>query len=172
VVQVIGLIAFNLIAAILPASGTFVPDEEVEERPKGALQDPTISILDPKRFFGTSGFGFTKENELFVGRVAQLGFAASLIGETITGKGPLAQFDIETGINLLVSMRCLCTCYPSEGWDNACTDCTLTLRLSPPVICLDQTWNVRIQPSSAFLFEPGSRTWFRVLTDRSEYLFE
>jgi len=31
------------------------------------------------------GFGFTKENELFVGRVAQLGFAASLIGETLTG---------------------------------------------------------------------------------------
>jgi photosystem II protein len=48
-----------------------------------------------------SGFGFTKENELFVGRVAQLGFAASLIGETITGKGPLEQFDIETGISLL-----------------------------------------------------------------------
>jgi photosystem II protein len=26
---VIGLIAFNLVAALLPASGTFVPDEEV-----------------------------------------------------------------------------------------------------------------------------------------------
>lgn len=38
-----------------------------------------------------NGFGFTKENELFVGRVAQLGFAASLIGETLTGKGPLEQ---------------------------------------------------------------------------------
>ncbi len=100
---VIGLILFNLIAAILPASGTFVPDEEVESRPAGSLQDPRVSILDPKKFFGTSGFGFTKENELFVGRVAQLGFAASLIGETFTGKGPLAQFDIETGISLRVS---------------------------------------------------------------------
>jgi photosystem II protein len=98
---VIGLILFNLVAAILPASGTFVPDEEVESRPAGALQDPRVSLLDPKRFFGVSGFGFTKENELFVGRVAQLGFAASLIGETITGKGPLEQFDIETGISLL-----------------------------------------------------------------------
>lgn len=98
---VIGLIVFNLVCAILPASGTFVPDEEVETRPAGALQDPKISLLDPKKFFGVSGFGFTKENELFVGRVAQLGFAASLIGETFTGKGALAQFDIETGINLL-----------------------------------------------------------------------
>jgi len=32
--------------------------------------------------------------------VAQLGFAFALIGEAITGKGPLAQFDIETGLPL------------------------------------------------------------------------
>ncbi|KAJ7536721.1 hypothetical protein O6H91_12G079500 [Diphasiastrum complanatum] len=51
--------------------------------------------------FGTSGgIGFTKQNELFVGRVAMLGFAASLLGEAITGKGVLAQFDLETGIPL------------------------------------------------------------------------
>lgn len=97
---VIGLIVFNLIAAILPSSGTFVPDEEVEKRPAGALQDPRVTLAEPKKFFGITRFGFTKENERFVGRVAQLGFAASLIGETWTGKGPLAQFDIETGINL------------------------------------------------------------------------
>lgn len=46
------------------------------------------------------GFGFTKENELFVGRVAQLGFAAGLIGEAVTGVGPLAQLGLETGIPL------------------------------------------------------------------------
>ena len=51
--------------------------------------------------FGTSGgFGFTKQNELFVGRVAMLGFAASLLGEGITGKGILAQLNLETGIPL------------------------------------------------------------------------
>jgi hypothetical protein len=33
----------------------------------------------------------------FVGRVAQLGFAAALIGEFLTGKGPLAQLGLETG---------------------------------------------------------------------------
>ncbi|KAL2467739.1 Photosystem II 22 kDa protein [Forsythia ovata] len=49
--------------------------------------------------FGTSGgFGFTKENELFVGRVAMIGFAASLLGEAITGKGILSQLNLETGI--------------------------------------------------------------------------
>lgn len=49
--------------------------------------------------FGTSGgIGFTKENELFVGRVAMIGFAASLLGEGITGKGILSQLNLETGI--------------------------------------------------------------------------
>lgn len=43
-------------------------------------------------------FGFTKANELFVGRMAQLGFAASLIGEILTGSGALAQLNIETGL--------------------------------------------------------------------------
>ena len=46
--------------------GTFVPDaEEAEERPKGALQDPTISLATPGKFFGVKGFGFTKVQPLF-----------------------------------------------------------------------------------------------------------
>ncbi|GFR52578.1 hypothetical protein Agub_g15171 [Astrephomene gubernaculifera] len=99
---VVALIAFNLIAAVLPTSQTFVPEEQesIKERPAGPLQDPRITLLEPKRFFGVKGFGFTKENELFVGRMAQLGFAFSLIGEAVTGKGALAQFDIETGLSL------------------------------------------------------------------------
>ncbi|CAI0393118.1 unnamed protein product [Linum tenue] len=49
--------------------------------------------------FGTSGgIGFTKQNELFVGRVAMIGFAASLLGEAVTGKGILSQLNLETGI--------------------------------------------------------------------------
>ncbi|KAI7838597.1 hypothetical protein COHA_007605 [Chlorella ohadii] len=90
------------IAAFLPAKGRFVADEEeLEERPKGPLQDPRISILEPKKFFGFSGFGqFSKENELFVGRVAQLGFASALIGEAVTGKGILGQLGLETGLPL------------------------------------------------------------------------
>ena len=47
--------------------------------------------------FGTySGFGITKQNELFVGRM--LGFAASLLGEAITAQGILSQLNLETGI--------------------------------------------------------------------------
>lgn len=98
---ILGLIGFNLVAALLPTKGKFVADEdELEDRPEGVLQDPSISVLDWRRFFGIKGFGFTKENELFVGRMAQLGFAISLIGEALTGKGILAQFDVETGLPL------------------------------------------------------------------------
>jgi hypothetical protein len=39
-----------------------------------------------------------KGNKLFVGQVIQLGFAASLIDEVFTGKRPVTQFDVETGI--------------------------------------------------------------------------
>jgi hypothetical protein len=31
--------------------------------------------------------GFTKSNELFVGRLAMVGFAAAVIGEVVSGKG-------------------------------------------------------------------------------------
>lgn len=98
---VLALVAFNLFAALWPGRGKFVPNkEDLSVRPKGALQDPTISLANPGKFFGISGFGFSKANELFVGRVAQLGFASSIIGEALTGKGPLAQFNLETGIPL------------------------------------------------------------------------
>ncbi|KAK6246208.1 hypothetical protein QUC31_000984 [Theobroma cacao] len=65
--------------------------------PKRAAAPPKLKVEDG--IFGTSGgIGFTKQNELFVGRVAMLGFAASLLGEAITGKGILAQLNLETGI--------------------------------------------------------------------------
>jgi hypothetical protein len=48
----------------------------------------------PKKQAGLQ-LGFTKENELFVGRAAMLGFAFSLIGELLTGKGALAQLGYE-----------------------------------------------------------------------------
>lgn len=100
---VLFLIAFNLIAALLPAKGKLIlSEEEFETRPKGSLQDPKVSILQPKKFFGISGFGFTKENELFVGRMAQLGFAAMLLGESLLpgDLGPLGQIGFTTGVPL------------------------------------------------------------------------
>lgn len=64
---------------------------------KKAAPAPKPKVEDG--IFGTSGgIGFTKQNELFVGRVAMIGFAASLLGEAITGKGILSQLNLETGI--------------------------------------------------------------------------
>ncbi|RQW16041.1 hypothetical protein EHS17_15900, partial [Rhodobacteraceae bacterium CH30] len=66
------------------------PVKKVAAPPKPKVEDG---------IFGTSGgIGFTKQNELFVGRVAMIGFAASLLGEAITGKGILQQLNLETGI--------------------------------------------------------------------------
>lgn len=64
---------------------------------KKAAAAPKPKVEDG--IFGTSGgIGFTKQNELFVGRVAMIGFAASLLGEALTGKGILQQLNLETGI--------------------------------------------------------------------------
>ncbi|KAF5450717.1 hypothetical protein F2P56_031044 [Juglans regia] len=69
---------------------TKAPPKKVAPKPKEKVEDG---------IFGTSGgIGFTKQNELFVGRVAMIGFAASLLGEGITGKGILSQLNLETGI--------------------------------------------------------------------------
>jgi photosystem II 22kDa protein len=38
------------------------------------------------------------ENELFVGRLAAVGLVVSLMGERLTGKGILAQLNMETGV--------------------------------------------------------------------------
>ncbi|KAL5779439.1 hypothetical protein ACOSQ2_010176 [Xanthoceras sorbifolium] len=71
-------------------SKTKAPAKKAAPPPKPKIEDG---------IFGTSGgIGFTKQNELFVGRVAMIGFAASLLGEAITGKGILAQLNLETGI--------------------------------------------------------------------------
>ncbi|CAI5475059.1 unnamed protein product [Closterium sp. Yama58-4] len=88
-------IAFTVLGAIggLGDRGRFVDDE------------PAGPPVKPQSFKAALGlkedgplFGFTKANELFVGRMAQLGFAASLIGEVVTGRGALAQLNIETGL--------------------------------------------------------------------------
>ncbi|CAI5526021.1 unnamed protein product [Closterium sp. Naga37s-1] len=89
-------ITFTVIGAIggLGDRGRFVDDE--------APAGPPVKLGSAKAALGLSEegplFGFTKANELFVGRMAQLGFAASLVGEVITGRGALAQLNIETGL--------------------------------------------------------------------------
>lgn len=99
---IIGIALFNVFVAfgglLGLSSGKFVPKDVEDLEP--ASFDATRSLARPKEFFGITGFGFSKENELFVGRLAMIGFAASLIGEAVTGAGPLAQFGMETGIPL------------------------------------------------------------------------
>ncbi|XP_065018932.1 photosystem II 22 kDa protein, chloroplastic-like isoform X1 [Musa acuminata AAA Group] len=92
-------ILFTLLGAIgaLGDRGQFVDDS-----PTGLGK----AVIPPGKGFraalgleeGGPLFGFTKANELFVGRLAQLGIAFSIIGEIITGKGALAQLNIETGV--------------------------------------------------------------------------
>jgi photosystem II protein len=67
---------------------------------KGTVSKQAKKIAEEGLFGTSGGIGFTKANELFVGRMAMIGFAASLLGEALTGKGILGQFDIETGLPL------------------------------------------------------------------------
>ena len=85
-----------------PTSRTFLSPVAIFKPKSKAPAKKAAPAPKPKvedGIFGTSGgIGFTKQNELFVGRVAMLGFAASLLGEAITGKGILSQLNLETGI--------------------------------------------------------------------------
>ncbi|CAI5478300.1 unnamed protein product [Closterium sp. Yama58-4] len=88
-------IAFTVLGAIggLGDRGRFVDDEPVGPPVKPGGIKAALGLKEDGPLFG-----FTKANELFVGRLAQLGFAASLIGEVITGKGSLAQLNFEIGV--------------------------------------------------------------------------
>ncbi|KAL6214979.1 hypothetical protein ACLB2K_014411 [Fragaria x ananassa] len=94
----------QLVFRPLPSSTTSLRSSGVVALFKSKTKAPVKKASPPKPkvesgIFGTSGgIGFTKENELFVGRVAMIGFAASLLGEAITGKGILQQLNLETGI--------------------------------------------------------------------------
>nr|WOH23173.1 chloroplast photosystem II subunit S [Lobosphaera incisa] len=108
----LGLVAVNFVTALFPGSPTFSESnqQDVRKRPSGPIQKPqkTSAADRPDRFFGTSSqFGFTKKNELFVGRTAMIGFASALIGEKLTGgKGPLGQLGVPLGLEL----------NPTYGW--------------------------------------------------------
>jgi photosystem II protein len=94
-----GLVSFNLIYGLLPTAATYKPEaQQAIKSEVGPIQDPKITIFNIKKFFGVTDWGFTPQNELFAGRMAQLGFAASLIGELATGLGPLGQLSAESGV--------------------------------------------------------------------------
>ena len=68
-----------------PGSPTFSESnqKDIKKRQKGPNQNPKINVSEPKKFLGITRFGFSKKNEVFVGRTAQLGFLASVIGEKV-----------------------------------------------------------------------------------------
>ncbi len=44
-------------------------------------------------------------NELLFGRFSMLGLSAALIGELMTGQGPLAQMGLETGVSSIFDVN-------------------------------------------------------------------
>jgi hypothetical protein len=104
IVDIVGFITLiNVIIASLPNSATYHREEmEQLEKDIGPIQDARITIFDPMRFFGLDNkIGFYTKNELFVGRVAMIGFAISIVQDFLDGKGPLTELSGETHINAM-----------------------------------------------------------------------
>jgi photosystem II protein len=92
---ILGIIGYSGLAALVPFDNpTFSKEnqEDVAKRPPGPNQEPPSSL---KQALGISGWGFTKKNELFNGRMAMLGFTAGIFNQLLlgglNGPGPLAQ---------------------------------------------------------------------------------
>jgi photosystem II protein len=93
-------VLYNFVTALAPGSPTWSDKNQadVQKRPSGPVQNPKANLAEaPGKFLGIPGFepGFTKRNELLVGRLAMIGFASELIGEMVTGKGALGQIGID-----------------------------------------------------------------------------
>ncbi|KAG2495306.1 hypothetical protein HYH03_006578 [Edaphochlamys debaryana] len=106
----LGIVAYNVLGALGPWSPTFSPENlrDVAKRPHGPPNAWT-SPLDLGRFLGISGWGFTKRNELFHGRLAMIGFLFAFVNEIKTGMGPLGQVASYLGI------------YPDNAWYSLCS---------------------------------------------------
>ncbi|KAK3242009.1 hypothetical protein CYMTET_48273 [Cymbomonas tetramitiformis] len=99
-------ILFQVAAAFAPTKGRFVQTGSTSGPYEGAQVGGTTydnflaGVLKQYALIVGDKLGMTKEREMFIGRCAQAGLAASLIGEVLTSKGPLAQIQVETGVSL------------------------------------------------------------------------
>ncbi|PNH05957.1 Photosystem II protein, chloroplastic, partial [Tetrabaena socialis] len=95
----LAIIAYNVVGGLGPWSPTFSPENlrDLAKRPTGPPTDfPSPPVTQPTDFsfgqwLGISGWGFTKRNELFHGRLAMLGFFFAFINELRTGRGAMGQ---------------------------------------------------------------------------------
>lgn len=89
-------IFFALALAGFQTGGQFVNDpKSLAFMKPGSWRD--AFGLNPE---GTPLFGFTENNELFIGRLAAMGFLGTTIVEAVTGAGPLHQIGLELGASV------------------------------------------------------------------------
>jgi len=102
---ILAFVGLNAVLALWPASGKFVAEqtrkkpwyeEEAEAREAAKRTGPLVAEDFWDLFAHV--LGLTKERELIVGRLAQLGFASSIVGELMTGLGPLGQLRMEESL--------------------------------------------------------------------------
>jgi len=87
---------FLLAAAGFQTQGKFISDVgSLAFMKPGSWRDAWG--LNPE---GEPLFGYTANNELFIGRLAALGFIGTAVVEGLTGAGPLAQIGFETGASV------------------------------------------------------------------------
>jgi hypothetical protein len=92
---VLGLVGYSAIA-LAPGNPTYSEEnqKDVAKRPPGPNQEAPQN-LSIQEGLGISGWGFSKRNEVFVSRMAMLGFAAGVVGQMamggVEGPGVLAQ---------------------------------------------------------------------------------
>lgn len=87
----VGIAVNHLLSATTPSSPTWFAEnqEDVQKR------TPYRLFREPLKLPPLSKPGFTKRNEVDLGRLAMLGFMTGVIGEIFTGKGPLAQLGLQ-----------------------------------------------------------------------------
>lgn len=131
-----GIVVFNIVGGLGPWSPTFSPENyrDVSKRPEGP-PSTFVNPLDIGRSLGISGWGFTKRNELFQGRLAMLGFLAAAFNEVKTGSGVLGQMAGYRGI------------YPDDAYFSICT--TAFLGFTALMLALSVFAPSRLQGSAA-----------------------
>lgn len=84
-----------------PAKGAQMEDVAEGQWPLSrTFQERSLSQIVNNFFSGVRPGAFRRANEIFVGRLAMIGFLAGCVQEARTGKGILGQFDAESGFPL------------------------------------------------------------------------